>query len=177
MGRTFASDIVLMPDNKTVYMFDGKYSKNLYMFVSDKAEDFISGNLFVANFSNNSIKWEKLAAQNSLKLKLKLRRDLKFKSLYKSHKPKNDTCKKNYTLTESYYGKECLSVSRRSIKNVGVFEPIREAARLGVKPSFKEITSLSYDKESNMILLKKNGSVQTRFSANNKALDSEYIIK
>lgn len=177
MGRTFASDIILMPDNKTVYMFDGKYSKNLYMFISDKATDFIRGNLFVANLSNNSITWKKLATQNSLKLKLKLRRDLKFKSLYKSHKPKNGTCKKKYILTESYYGKECLSVTKRSAKAVGVFEPIREAARLGVKTAFKDITDLSYDSESNMILLKKDGSVITRFSANNKAFNSEYIIK
>ena len=177
MGRVFASDILLMPDNKTIYMFDGKYSKNLYMFISDKPEDFMSGNLFVAKISDNSITWEKLAEQNALKLKLKLRRDLKFSSLYKSQKPKNGVCKKDFVFTESYYGKECLSVSKRSANEVGVFEPIREAARLGVRPNLNTITSISYDFDNNMVLLKKEQNVQMRFRANHKAFNSEYIIK
>lgn len=177
LGRTFASDLVLMPDNKTLYLFDGKYTKNLYMFISDKPEDFISGTLYVADNKNGSIKWVELAKQNSLKVKLKLRRDLKFKSLYKSHKPKNGTCKNKYTLTKSIYGQECLSVSKRSKKYVGVFEPIREAARLGVDSNFKDITSIDYENDSKMLVLKKNGSIVTRFSANNKALNSQYLIK
>jgi hypothetical protein len=177
LGRTFASDIVLMPDNKTLYMFDGKYSKNLYMFISDKEEDFISGTLYVAKKTKNSIQWIELAQQNSLKLKLKLRRDLKFSSLYKSHKPKNNTCKKNYTFVDTVYGKECLSVSKRSKKQVGIFEPIREAARLGVISDFQDITSITYENESQMLIFKKQDSVVSRFSANNKMFNSNYTIK
>lgn len=177
MGRTFASDIIIMPDKKTVYMFDGKYSKNLYMFISDKAEDFMKGTLYAAKLNNNSIKWIQIAKQNALKVKLKFRRTVKFSSLYKSKKPTNGMCPKKYSLSKSIYGEECLSVNKRSKKYVGVFDPIRESARLGASSFDNGLTSMAYDAQNNMVLFKMKANTKMRFNANNKALSSQYIIK
>lgn len=177
MGRTFANDLVVMPDNKTVYIYDGKFSKNLYLFVAQKAQDFIKGNLFVAKYDGEKIKWEKLSKNSSLKIKLKMKRGVAFKNIYKSKKVKKGKCAKKYTYISTVYGQECLRVNKRFKKYAGVFEPIRATAMLGVKPFLVDTSSMSYEKDSNMLVFKNGDSIIHRYQTNNKDLESEFIIK
>jgi hypothetical protein len=177
MGRTFASDIAVMPDNRTVYIYDGKYSKNLYLFIADKAQDFIKGMLYVAKFDGDKMKFEKLGKNSSLKMKLKMRRGVAFKNIYKSKKAKNGKCARKYTFISTVYGDECLRVNKRFKKYAGVFEPIRQSAVLGVEPFLTDTSSMSYESDSNMLVFKNGDSIIHRYQTNNKDLKSEFIIK
>ena len=177
MGRTFGSFISIMPDNKTVYIFDEKYSKNLYLFVSQKQQDFLKGTLYVASKVNDKIQWKKLGKNSSLRLKLKLKKNLKFKDIYKSTKVKNNKCPNKYTFISTVYGEECLKINKKLKKYAGALEPIRQSAMLGVKSFLNDISSMNYDKEKNMLIFKNADSIKYRFNTTNNDMNSNFIIK
>lgn len=177
MGRTFSSHISIMPDNQTVYMYDSKYSKNLYLFVAEKPADFLKGKLYVASKIDDQIQWKLLGNNSALRIKLKMKKELSFKDIYKSEKVINNKCTKNYTYITSVYGKECLQLQKKFKKFAGALEPIRQTALLGVQTFLNEENTMTYDKENNTLIFTKNNSISYRFKTNNEELNSKYIIK
>ncbi|MEA3512449.1 MAG: hypothetical protein U9R37_02510, partial [Campylobacterota bacterium] len=177
LGRTFASNILVMPDNKTVYTYDKQNSKNLYLFVANTANDFSKGNLYVAKKQESSISWVKLGKNSALRLKMKMKKDIEFKDIFKSKKPKDDSCVRGYSFTDTVYGKECLKVNKKFKKYAGTFEPVRYAAIKGVN-GFMDVTTFGLNDKRDMLNFKLDGSIKQSYSfVDDEKLNSNYIIK
>jgi hypothetical protein len=178
MGRTFSDTVKIMPDAKTVYLYDSQYSNNLYLFVASTPEDFSKGSLYVAKKVAKKIKWIKLGKNSAIRIKLKLKKKLEFGAIFKSKKPKNGDCAKGFSSIQTVYGHECLKVNSRFTKYAGAFEPIRYAAIKGAIPFIKNVSLISHNTDSKILEFKHNDSVQYQYQlTTDTTIGSEYIIK
>lgn len=177
LGRLSASELLIMPDNQTLYMLDKKASGNIYMFVSDKAHSFASGELFVLDYSSKIPRYISLGKSSALKMKFKLRK-IKFVDIFDYAEPKNNVCTNGLSYIKTAYGEECLKLRKKNRKYAGLFEPVRYAALKTVTSQPLKVTSLRYDEVNNslMLLTGKNKSLTFKLVPNEK-MKSQYTIR
>lgn len=174
-GRTFASNIIAMPDAKTFYLHDSEHSGNLYMFVSDEANSFSKGTLYA--MSRTSDEPIQLGASSALKMKFKLKKST-FDSFYKKHDASGGACESGFTFIQTVYGAECLMPQKKNKKYAGQFEPIRTAALKGVVPFSDVGDTLSIDRHTGVIKLTHNSGQVSQFSfTRNETIGTEYFIQ
>lgn len=172
-GRLFADSIVALPDGKTFYFHDQDFSGNLYLFVADEANSFAKGALYVVG---SDLNLTELGKSSALKMKFKLKR-VEFQDFFKTADSVKSTCKSGFKKVNSAYGEECLKPVKKNRKYVGQFEPVRQAAILGVSPFSKEKGELKYDGNNNVIKLEQNGSALRQFSLKaDEKLGTQYLI-
>ncbi len=78
LGRVAHENVVIMPDNKTVYITDDGTDKGFYKFVSEKANDLSAGTLYAAKVTQDAtkdpakagfdIRWIELGASNNAEI-------------------------------------------------------------------------------------------------------------
>jgi len=177
VGRVSASQILVMPDAKTVYLLDGEHSGNLYVFVAEQASSLTQGTLYGAAFDGRSVTYHKLGQGAALKTKFRLRR-ASFDTFFDSEPPQNGECPPGYGYSESVYGSECLKVQDRSQAYVGLFEPIRTMALLPKSADQKMIRSIRFDSTNQSLSLVQADQQERTYPLKPHAeMQSQYIME
>ncbi len=177
VGRVFADELVLMPDQKTLYMLDANHSGNLYVFVSEEAGSFTKGTLFAGQLLNSQMQWQKLGANSSLRVKFKLKKAA-YAAFLSNAEVTESVCPAGYKLTQSAYGTECLKVVKKNRRYVGLFEPARTAAMAGINGFGIPLKQLAYKEGGNgLVALTMDGDeISFPFSSDVKH-DSSFILE
>ena len=175
VGRVLASDMVLMPDGKTLYLMDAENSGHLYVFIAAEPNSFSKGTLYVVDNGSGKMKLVELGSSSALKMKFKLKK-IAFDQVFNAEKPDNNNCSEGFDLIKTIYGSECLKVSRKYKKEAGLFEPIRVAALKNVKSV--GFSTLKFNADNNSLILSGGGqSNRTLSLATNSNLQSDFIIQ
>lgn len=175
LGRVFASQVIIMPDNKTIYMLDDL--GNLYLFVAAQEKSFAKGQLYAVDRQNDKLNFTLLGKPAALKVKFKLKK-AKFKSIFKSVKPKNQTCSRSYTYIKTIYGEECLKVNRKYKKYAALFEPIRIRAMKGISAFSSKNSQMTFNVDSNELRFSHSGQDDINLSVGkNPKINSQFVIK
>jgi hypothetical protein len=177
LGRVSASQIFMMPDGKTVYLFDGDDSGILYLFVSDKVNSLTSGALYGVSFENNKVVYDTLGKTSSLKVRFRLDR-IKFDDLFDRVTVKDAACPQEFTHVNTVYGDECLRVKPRNRKYIGLFEPVRTLAIQRQGQPLTKFTNVEIDESGRHIRLTRGDGTYSSFNFEQGAsLGSEYVIQ
>lgn len=177
VGRVSASQILVMPDAKTVYLLDGEHSGNLYVFVAEQANSLTQGTLYGVVFDGGSVTYHELGQGAALKTKFRLRR-ASFDTFFDSEQPQNGECPAGFGYSESVYGSECLKVQDRSQAYVGLFEPIRTMALLPKSADQKMIRSIRFDSTNQSLSLVQADQQERAFPLKpNSEMQSQYIME
>lgn len=177
VGRVSASELVVMPDGKTVYLLDGRHSGNLYVFVADQANSLTQGRLYGVLFDGRSVTYHELGEGAALKTKFRLRR-ASFETFFERVPSDNGGCPAGFGFADSAYGPECLKVQERAQDYVGLFEPVRMMALLPESRSQKTIQTLEYDSANQRIsLVLADGQTQTFALEPHSQMHSQYIME
>lgn len=177
MGRLFASQVISMPDAKTFYMLDAKYSGNLYMFIAQHKNSLAKGTLYAISRYKNALSYSKLGRMSALKMKFKSRK-IKFKSIFDSFTPKNKSCPSRFKYIDTVYGEECLKLKKKYKKYANLFEPIRMMALKGISGFSADFDSMKYDSQSKQLIFTGALQKQVVFAlGKNEKLNSQFIIQ
>lgn len=177
MGRVAASQILVMPDAKTVYLLDGEHSGNLYVFVAEQANSLTQGTLYGVVFDGRSVGYHELGQGAALKTKFRLRR-ASFDTFFDTEQPQNGECPPGFDYSESVYGSECLKVQERSRAYVGLFEPIRMMALSTESAAQKKVQSIKYDSASQRLSLVQADERERTFPLEpHSEMQSQYIME
>lgn len=177
LGRLSASRVLVMPDNRSIYLYDSEHSGNLYLFVADKASSLAKGSLYAAKNIGGNFQYIKLGESSALKMKLRLKR-ASFARMFAVQSPTEKTCDKGFQYVQTVFGEECLKVKKRARKYAGLFEPIRVSAMHGVKAVAQRADRLNYDEKKNEILFNKKDAIVARFSlGTDENIHSNYVIR
>lgn len=177
VGRVAASQIVIMPDAKTLYLLDGEHSGNLYVFVAEQANSLTQGTLYGVVFDGRSVAYHELAQGAALKTKFRLRRAT-FDTFFDMAQPDNGQCGDGFRYVESIYGPECLKLQKRSESYAGLFEPVRMMAMLPEGSSHRAIQTMKYDAANQSLsLIPADQQKRTFFLKSNPQMQSQFIME
>jgi hypothetical protein len=177
VGRVSASQILMMPDAKTVYLLDGEHSGNLYVFVAEQANSLTQGSLYGVAFDGRSVVYHKLGEGAALKTKFRLRR-ASFDTFFEKAPSENGECPPGFDNADSVYGFECLKVQAGSRPYVGLFEPIRMMALLPESATQKMVQTIQYDSASQSISLVQADQQERTFALKpHSKMQSQYIME
>jgi hypothetical protein len=177
VGRVSASQLLVMPDAKTVYLLDGKTSGNLYVFVAEQENSLTQGTLYGVLFNGDSVAYHKLGEGAALKTKFRLRR-ASFETFFDRTEPENEVCPPDFRHAESVYGFECLKVQQRAQPYVGLFEPVRTMAMLPASKTKKPIQAMEFDSAGQRLsLIQPDGEAQSFALKPHSQMQSQYIME
>jgi hypothetical protein len=177
VGRVFASQLMMMPDGKTLYLFDRENAGILYLFVAEKANSLTKGTLYGISLDNGKPVYDLLGHQSALKLKFKLKK-IGFNKLFASAAKEGDGCPAKFVHINTLYGEECLKVKKRNRKYAGLFEPVRTLAIRRQGRPLSKFTKVEYEQDNNQLVLTREGGVsQTYGLGQGVDIDSKYIIQ
>ncbi|ARU54347.1 alkaline phosphatase [Oleiphilus messinensis] len=162
MGRVSASHIVILPDQKTVYMLDTLHSNHLYAFIAKNAESMADGTLYVVNTQTDQPELVELGDRSALRVKFKLRK-ADFSSFFQSSPPEQGNCATGFNAITTTFGNECVKVVKKNAKYTGFMEPIRMAAVKGVNGLPGELLSMAYDSTNNQLILERKNKPAVKF--------------
>lgn len=175
LGRVSASQLEMMPDGKTLYLFDQDNHGLLYLFVSDAEGSLVKGSLYGITLEGDKLHYEALGNTSALKMKFKLKR-IAFKDLFDSLPPQEGSCAAAYTLVKTPFSDECLKPVKKNRRYAGLFEPSRTLALKlqGGEPSrFSKVTFTPGKVE----LTTRAGDTLHYPLTANESLGSQYIIQ
>jgi hypothetical protein len=177
VGRVAASQILVMPDAKTLYLLDGQHSGNLYVFVAEQANSLTQGTLYGVAFDGRSVAYHELGQGAALKTKFRLRR-ASFDTFFDAAQPENGDCPAGFDYVDSVYGSECLKMQERSQPYVGLFEPIRMMALLPESATQKMVQNIKYDSASQSLSLVQADQQERTFPLKpHSKMQSQYIME
>jgi hypothetical protein len=178
MGRVFASSMLIMPDNKTVYLNDGKHSGNLYVFIAQEPGSLGSGKLFGVSFANHDqLAFLPLGESTSVKVKLRLGR-ADFNKLFKVGKSDGAACTQGATAIQSVWGGECLSLNSAASNFAGLLEPARVFSLQGGIGPGTEYQSIRWNQEQQRVeLVPANGATRSFAVNHQEHMNSGYILE
>lgn len=177
VGRVSASQIIVMPDAKTLYLLDGDYSGNLYVFVADQANSLTQGTLYGVVYDGRSVTYHELGQGTALKTKFRLRRAT-FDTFFDSVQPDSGQCSADFRYVESIYGPECLKVQKRSESYAGLFEPVRMMALLAESSARQAVQAIEYDAASESFsLIQADQQKQTFPLKPDSQMQSQFIME
>ena len=177
IGRVAASQIIVMPDAKTVYLLDGNNSGNLYVFVAEQASSLTQGTLYGVVFDGRSVAYHQLGQGAALKTKFRLRR-ASFDTFFDAAQPENGDCPAGFDYADSIYGSECLKFQESSKPYAGLFEPIRVMALLPESATQKIVQNIKYDSASQSLALVQADQQERTFPLKpHSKMQSQYIME
>ena len=177
VGRLFASQLYLMPDGRSLYLFDAENTGQLYFYVAAVAESLTNGTLYGVNFFNGKADYVLLGSSSALKMKFKLKK-ISFKKLFDTSPLKEAGCASGFNHIDTIYGEECLKQKKKNRKYVGLFEPIRMLAMKGNNHPRVKLTDVKYDQDNNRLVLDTEGGSTMKLSlGHNIKLNSRYVIE
>jgi len=177
VGRVSASDVVVMPDGKTVFLLDGDHSGNLYVFIAEQANSLTQGKLYGVLFDGRSVSYHELGEGAALKTKFRLRR-ASFDTFFEQQPPSNGDCPSGFEFADSIYGQECLKVQSRAQAYIGLFEPIRMMALLPGSEEKKAIQAMEFDAAgSRLSLIQVDGGTRSFALKPHSQMQSQYLME
>lgn len=177
IGRLFASQLYLMPDGRSLYLFDAENTGQLYFYVAAVAESLTDGTLYGVNFVNGKADYALLGSTSALKMKFKLKK-ISFGKLFDTSPLKDGRCASGFNQIVTVYGEECLKQKKKNRKYTGLFEPVRTLAMKSKNHSRVKLTDIKYDQENNRLELTTEDGSSMKFSlGHNGKLNSRYVIE
>ena len=174
VGRVFASELFLMPDGRTLYLFDRDNHGLLYLFIADEAENLSSGTLYGVSIDNGEVVYDSLGNASALKMKFKLNR-IGFDELYDTAQGVAGTCPVSFVHV-TVAGDECLKLKSRNRAYAGLFEPARTLAVTRGDRPLTRFDRVQFEKGS-ATLVAKSGAVLRYVLGQSDDLQSLYLIK
>ena len=177
VGRVFASEIYLMPDGKTLYLFDGDNTGLLYLFVADKINSLSSGTLYSVSIDSGKAVYKFLGHSSALRMKLKMKK-IEFDKLFDKAPVENNSCADKFIYVNTIFGEECLKTNTKNKRYAGLFEPVRMTAiqRVGQPLTvFSEVELMPENKQITLTI--KNGSKRNYRLGQNTGMGSNYVIQ
>lgn len=176
VGRLAASDVVLLPDQRTIYLYDSLYTGNLYLFVADEPGSLAKGKLFGVSVKDGSSRLIALGAASSMQVRLRLQRAT-FADVYEYGEPIDGQCAAGFSHVDSYFGVECVQVKPRMKSVAGPLEPVREFARQdGIGPGIGFEQLVINDAGSGLVLQGAAGKKEWIFRRDD-ALNTDYALE
>ncbi|MGD8569614.1 MAG: hypothetical protein PVJ39_16125 [Gammaproteobacteria bacterium] len=177
LGRLFASQVLIMPDKRSIYLYDGSYSRNLYLFVADADSSLVKGSLYVVQRIGKKYQYLKLGKSSALKMKFRLKRAT-FSNMFDAKKPKKHGCDAGFSHLQTVFGEECLKERKRARKYAGIFEPIRVSAIRGVTPVVSGADRMRYDEKSNTIVFSASSKIVAKLALGADGdINSNFVIR
>jgi hypothetical protein len=183
VGRVFASQLFMMPDNKTLYLFDRDNAGLMYLYIAEKANSLTKGTLFGISLDNGKLVYDLLGRSSALKVKFKLKK-LDFDKLFEVAPVDGGDCPEKFVHVNNYYGEECLQVKKKNRKYAGLFDPIR---MLSIKRKGRRLTKFAkvvFGQKRSGVELTGEGGLSMTYGLGSgagleqgKDLDSQYIIQ
>lgn len=153
VGRVGATHLVVMPDQRTLYLYDGNQSGNLYMFIADEKGSLVNGRLSGMSFPGPEQRTRLFLAEgSSMSVRLRIKR-AEFSKMFRAGTPGNAGCDGKLTRIASPYGDECLEMVARSAQSAAGLEPARAFALQGGMGAGTGFTGMEYDETSGHLLL------------------------
>jgi len=174
-GRLSATDLLVMPDNRTFYFLDS--AGYVYLFVADEAGSLANGELYAVDRQGQRIRNVLLGKGSALRLKLKLKR-ISFNELFDSAEVDAGQCPAGFSLARSAFGSECLKLKKKNRAYAGIFEPQRYAATRGVRPLAGKADALHFDSNLNQLQFVHKGVTQQVFAlGSGDKINSQFLLR
>jgi hypothetical protein len=175
LGRVSASQLTMMPDGKSLYLFDQENHGLLYLFVSDGDSSLTSGTLYGISLDGGNVDYIKLGSSSALKMKFKLKR-ISFKALFDSVPLKDGVCADGYVPVGDPVVDECLKVVKKNRRYVGLFEPARMLAIKRHGQELTRFTQVTFTNDKVELTTRAGVSRHYALMANDK-IGSQYIMQ
>ena len=180
VGRVFAGQQFLMPDGKSLYLFDQDNAGMLYLYIAEKANSFTKGALYGISLESGKPVYELLGESSALKIKFKLKK-IAFKDLFDQKPLAGGKCPAKYVQINSIYGEECLKVKKRNRKYAGLLDPIRMMPILRKGKAATRFTKVEFQDKQRVALTLDDGKSYTfrvvPGSVDKTKLVSQYLIQ
>ena len=177
IGRLFASRLYMMPDGKSLYLFDAENTGQLYFYVAKVAESLTDGTLYGVSFVNEKAEYDSLGSTSALKMKFKLKK-ISFDKLFDTSELKEGSCASGFNHVVTIYGEECLKQKKKNRKYTGLFEPVRTLAISRQTHPQVKLTDVKYNQDNNQLELTSADGASMKFSlGHNGKLGSRYVIE
>lgn len=177
IGRLFASQLYMMPDGKSLYLFDAENTGQLYFYVAKVPESLTDGTLYGVSLVNGKAIYDSLGSTSALKMKFKLKK-INFDKLFDKSPLKDGSCASGFNHIVTIYGEECLKQKTKNKRYTGLFEPVRTLAiKRNTHPQVK-LMSVKYNQDNNQLELSSADNSSMKFSlGHNDKLGSRYVIE
>jgi hypothetical protein len=177
VGRVFASQLFMMPDNKTLYLFDKENAGILYLYIAEVANSLTKGALYGISLEDGKVAYDLLGYSSALKIKFKLKK-IAFKKLFETAPVDGGGCPAKFAHVNTLYGEECLKVKKRNSKYAGLFDPVRMLAIQRKGRPLTKFAKVEFRQNKNEVVLTKEGGLSVTYGLGQSAdLDSQYIIQ
>ncbi|HFE39013.1 MAG TPA: hypothetical protein ENK06_11445, partial [Gammaproteobacteria bacterium] len=160
LARLFATQILIMPDKRTIYLLDQQ--GNLYLFIAERKTSLTKGALYAVSLKQGKISHHFLGDTSALHIKLKLR-SIKFDNIFRATPVQAHACLKEYTYIKTVYGEECLQINEKAHRYAAVFEPIRLMALKGLASFATKNSQIKIDDKHQAFVLKQAGQAEMFF--------------
>jgi hypothetical protein len=177
VGRVFASQLMVMPDGKTLYLFDRDNAGILYLYVAEEPNSLTKGTLYGISLQGGKLVYDVLGHQSALKIKFKLKK-IGFSKVFNVAAKNDDGCPAKFVHVNTIYGEECLKLKKRNRKYAGLFEPVRMLAIKRKGSPLTKFASVEFGQHKNQVVLTmEGGSSRTYELGKGVDIDSKYIIQ
>lgn len=177
IGRLFASRLYIMPDRKSLYLFDAKNTGQLYFYVAKEASSLTNGSLYGVSFIDEMANYVPIGSASALKMKFKLKK-ISFDKLFDTSPLKDGNCASGFKHIVTIYGEECLKLKKRNKKYAGLFEPVRTLAIKSKTHTQVKLTGIKFNQDYSQVELTSEGGSSMKFPlGQNDELNSRYVIE
>lgn len=178
VGRVFASQLFMMPDGKSLYLFDKDNAGLLYLYVASEANSLADGVLYGVSIENGKPVYDELGHSSALRMKFRMKQVKNFKKLFDKKPLADGKCPRGFELTEGVFGKECIKLNKRNRKYFGLFEPARMLAIKRKGRQLSRFSDITFNKDNTGItLIGKDGNSVSYSLGKNKGMGSTFIIQ
>ena len=156
LGRLLGATTYLMPDNRTLYIGDGK-SGMLFMFTSDRSGNFESGRLYGAKIDKDGVSWIDLGHSTSSQIArfvTESEHRLSFEDMFEEESVGGNPCSNGFLRFED----RCLKAKDNVKKITSRLEPTKYALQEGVSSELTGLSGISYDLHRNRLFISINSS-------------------
>ncbi|WP_330948737.1 PhoX family protein [Virgibacillus sp. MG-45] len=160
MGRLSFENVVVAPDNRTVYYGDDGSYVMPFMYIADKAGDLSAGTLYAAKFNQTSgenggagdLEWIELGHATDKEMK-ELAESLTFSDIFEATDDPAYAKANGFTHIKTTVGEEYLKVKPGMEKAAAFLESRRYGAMLGATSEFNKMETLTFNKAENKIYM------------------------
>ena len=197
MGRYSGSSVLVMPDERTVYITDDHTNGALFMFISDEARKLTSGTLYAAQWNhqndeylgNGVFNWIKLGHADDKSILQLIDSKIAYSNIFdhvdnKTYKASPDNYR-DYKFIKSSTGQASnkeevgywIKLKKGMEKAAAFLESRRYAAYLGATTDFSHLRDLSFDPVNKSVFLAINQFAKNMILPTNKTSGNDQHIK
>jgi uncharacterized protein len=160
MGRLSFENVVVSPDNRTVYYGDDGGYVMPFMYIADKANNLSAGTLYAAKFNQTSaenggageLEWIELGHATDEEVK-ELAESLTFSDIFETTDDPAYAKANGFSHIKTSNGEEFLKVKPGMEKAAAFLESRRYGAILGATSEFNKMETLTFNKADNKIYM------------------------